>query len=140
VSDAYKGEPKTMQDVITYDNMLEEIKMSLCNSVERAIKAGVNSQSIIIDPGFGFGKNLEDNYVLLRYLKEFKSIGKPLLVGLSRKSMIGNILKKPPEKRITGTIIAETIALMNGADIIRAHDVEDAIDLLKIYNFYSKVA
>ncbi|MEF3254166.1 MAG: dihydropteroate synthase [Deferribacterales bacterium] len=134
-----KGEPKTMQLSPYYENLLEEVKLSIYKSIEKALNAGVDEKSIIIDPGFGFGKNLEHNYILLKYLKEFKSFNTPLLVGLSRKSMVGNLLNKPVEERLAGTIAVEVMALMNGADIIRAHDIDETVDLIKIFNFYNRV-
>lgn len=134
-----KGEPKTMQMDTSYDNLLEDIKDYIERSIEKALSAGINENSIIVDPGFGFGKSLRDNYIILKYLNEFKSFGMPILVGLSRKSMIGNVIGKPVGERAIGSIVAETIALMNGADIVRAHDVLHAIDMLKIFNYYNGI-
>lgn len=134
-----RGEPKTMQLNVYYDNLLEEVKDSLRRSIEKALNAGVNDKSIIVDPGFGFGKSLKDNYIILKYLKEFRYLGMPILAGLSRKSMIGNITGKPVSERTIGSIVAETIALINGADIIRAHDVVETIEMLKIFNYYNGI-
>lgn len=134
-----RGEPKTMQLNICYENLLEEIKDSLRRSIERALNSGISDKSIIVDPGFGFGKSLKDNYIILKYLKEFRSFGMPILAGLSRKSMIGNITGKPVSERTIGSIVAETIALINGADIIRAHDVMETMDMLKIFNYYNRI-
>ena len=93
---------------------------------ERGIK------DIIIDPGIGFGKRLEDNYTIIQRLKEFRSLGKPILIGPSRKSFIGNVLNKPPEARVWGTAAAISIAINNGADILRVHDVAEMEDVKKI--------
>jgi len=133
-----KGTPKTMQNDPKYDNILEEIKFYLYESINKAISNGVSEKSIIIDPGFGFGKTFNDNYLILKYLEEFKIFGRPILVGLSRKSMVGNVLSKPVHDRLIGTKVVETIALLNGADIVRTHDVEESLDMLKIFNFYNK--
>ncbi len=134
-----KGTPKTMQQNPKYDNLLEEIKYFIYNSIEKGLKSGLSEENIMIDPGFGFGKTLEDNYLILKYLKEFEVFGKPILVGLSRKSMIGNIVDKPADQRLIGTKVVETMALLNGADIIRTHDVVETIDMMKIFNFYNRV-
>ncbi|MGA1845753.1 dihydropteroate synthase [Deferribacter abyssi] len=134
-----KGTPKNMQISPIYENILEEIKIYLENSVELALDAGISDESIIIDPGFGFGKTLEDNYIILKYLKEFKNLGFPLLAGVSRKSMIGNILGKDVGERIIGSKVIEAIAISNGADIIRTHDVAELNDVIKLCDFYNKV-
>ncbi|KAA0258267.1 dihydropteroate synthase [Deferribacter autotrophicus] len=134
-----KGTPKDMQKNPTYENILEEIKCYLEESIELALNAGIEDESIIIDPGFGFGKTLVDNYIILKYLKEFKDLGYPLLVGVSRKSMIGNVLDKGVDERLVGTKVIETIAAINGADIIRTHDVAELNDVIKLCDFYNKV-
>ncbi|ADR19352.1 dihydropteroate synthase [Calditerrivibrio nitroreducens] len=134
-----KGVPKTMQDNPKYDNLLEEIKYYLYESIELGLKNGLSEDNMIIDPGFGFGKVLDDNYLILKYLKEFESFGRPILVGLSRKSMVGGVIDKPVSDRVLGTKIVETIALLNGADIIRTHDVQESLDMMKIFNFYNSV-
>lgn len=126
------GEPRTMQKAPVYKDLLGEIKGFLVDAAERCVKAGVKESSICIDPGFGFGKTLEDNYEILANLEYFKQTGFPVLIGLSRKSMIGNVINKPVEKRMAGTLAANTVAVMNGADIIRVHDIEETSDMLKI--------
>ncbi|WP_022849741.1 dihydropteroate synthase [Limisalsivibrio acetivorans] len=125
-----KGEPGTMQDNPSYDNLLDEVKSSLEVSIETALKAGISEESIILDPGFGFGKTIEHNYALLKYIGEFKSWGLPLLAGVSRKSMIGRVVKG--ESRLAGTLAAETAAVLGGADIIRAHDIPETRDMLTV--------
>ncbi|MCX8084935.1 MAG: dihydropteroate synthase [Calditerrivibrio sp.] len=134
-----KGTPKTMQNNPQYDNLLEEVKRYLHDGIEIALNSGIDIKNIMIDPGFGFGKSLEDNYRILKYLREFRGLGVPVLVGISRKSMIGNVLGKDVSQRLLGTKVAETIALLNGADVVRSHDLEETLDMLKLVNFYSEV-
>jgi len=129
-----KGTPKNMQKNPQYEDVIEEIYTYFKNSIQKAIKYNINRKNIIIDPGIGFGKRLENNTEIIRRLKEFASLGYPVLIGLSRKSFIGKITGRPVEDRLTGTISAHTISLMNGANIIRAHDVKEAretIDMVK---------
>ena len=134
-----KGTPKDMQKDPNYAHLIDEIYDYLSNSVEKALSYGINENSIIVDPGFGFGKTLEDNYLILKYLNEFKSLKLPLLVGLSRKSMIGNVLDKDVNERVLGSKLVELIALLNGADIVRTHDVSEINDVIKIASFYKRV-
>lgn len=133
-----KGEPKSMQDAPSYANLLEEVKNFLYDSADAAVKAGVREDSIILDPGFGFGKTLTDNHVILKYLEEFTSMGFPLLVGVSRKSMIGGITGKPPQERLIGTKSLEAVAVFKGADIIRSHDVAETAEMIKVVDFLRK--
>jgi len=117
-----KGTPRNMQDNPVYVDVVSEIKIFLEERVSLALKDGVND--IIIDPGIGFGKTLEHNITILRRLQDFKSIGYPLLVGPSRKSFIGALTGLPVHDRLEGTLAAVSIAVMNGADIVRVHDVK----------------
>ncbi len=117
-----RGEPGTMQMNTGYADLMGEIRDYLAYSVKAALAAGIPPEKIILDPGFGFGKTLEDNYRILKNLARFKKIGYRLLIGLSRKSMIGR-LYHGEEDRLPATIALNTIALQNGADIIRVHDV-----------------
>lgn len=133
------GEPKSMQTSPLYIDLIDDVKRFLFNAAEACIKDGINENSICLDPGFGFGKTLDDNYLLLMELLQFKETGMPVLAGVSRKSMIGNVLHKPAEERLIGSITAETIALMNGADIIRAHDITETADMISIYHKAKKV-
>ena len=133
------GEPKSMQTSPIYMNLLDDVKRFLFDAAEACIKDGIKESSICLDPGFGFGKTLEDNYLLLMELSQFKESGLPVLAGISRKSMIGGVLDKPAAERLAGTLAAETIALMNGADIIRAHDIEETADMISIYHMAKKV-
>lgn len=118
-----KGTPETMQLSPHYDDVTLEILNFFKKQIDIAIKAGVEDNNIILDPGIGFGKRQEDNIKIISHLREFKSLGKPVLIGASRKSFIGNILNLPPEERLEGSIASEVIAVTNGADIIRCHDV-----------------
>ncbi len=109
---------------VQYQDLIEDIKHELMESVELALQAGVSPQNIILDPGIGFGKTLEQNLELIRRLAEFKSLGYPLLLGPSRKGFIGFTLNLPPEERLEGTAAAVTLCIDRGADIIRVHDVQ----------------
>lgn len=119
-----KGEPRNMQQNPRYDDLIGEILQYLGESIQQALGAGIDRSKIIIDPGIGFGKRLADNYEILRRLSEFKRLGCPLLVGPSRKSFIGNVLNLPPDQRLEGTLVAVTAAILQGADIVRVHDVK----------------
>jgi len=120
-----QGTPKNMQQNPVYKNVIKEVKSFLKKQADNAIKKGVDKNKIIIDPGIGFGKTTEHNIQLIRNLKEFKKLGYPVMVGPSRKAFIGNILNLPVEERLSGTIAAATICAINGADIIRVHDVRE---------------
>ena len=126
------GEPGVMQQDVHYENAVEEIFQFLRERVDQAIEAGIGRDRLIIDPGFGFGKKLTHNYDLLRNLKRFAELNIPLLVGLSRKSMIGNVVERAPEDRLAGSLAATTLALLQGANIIRTHDVAETVDVVKI--------
>jgi dihydropteroate synthase len=128
-----KGSPKDMQEEPRYDDLIAEITASLNESMAKAKAAGVGVDKMIIDPGIGFGKTLEHNLEILRRLDEFKKIGPPVCVGVSRKSFIGKLLGgRNPEGRLAGTIAAQVVAVLNGADILRAHDVKEAVDAVSI--------
>jgi dihydropteroate synthase len=125
-----KGNPQTMQDKPEYHNLIKEIISYFADKIKRLRDAGI--EDIIIDPGFGFSKTLEHNYNLLSKLSEFKIFDLPLLVGFSRKSMLYNSLNTTPEESLNATTVANTIALMNGVDILRVHDVREAVEAVKI--------
>lgn len=128
-----QGEPRTMQKEPHYGDVTEEVKDFLADRAEAALAAGVPKQRILLDPGFGFGKNLEHNLTLLRRLPELAALGYPLLVGLSRKAMIGTLLGgKPADERMQGSVAAAVIAVQNGASIVRVHDVAPTVEALKI--------
>lgn len=119
-----KGTPKNMQLNPQYDSLLSEIISYLRKSIEVAEKSGIGSDQIIIDPGIGFGKTVEHSLEILRNLRSFKSLGKPILVGTSRKSFIGHILNLPVNDRVEGTAATVAISIANGADIVRVHDIK----------------
>ncbi len=127
-----KGTPRNMQEDPGYDDVIGEIKAFLQERVEHAIRMGIDREKIIVDPGIGFGKRVEDNLRILKMLREFKELGRPVLVGTSMKSFIGRITDSPLEERVEGTLATLAVALMNGADIIRVHDVKKAGKVLKI--------
>lgn len=120
-----KGTPQTMQDNPEYGNLLQEIKEKLRDIIEKAVTGGLRKENIIIDPGIGFGKTLEHNLLILNRLFEFKELGQPILVGPSRKSFIGKLTSADTDKRIFGTVASVAIAIKNGADIVRVHDVKE---------------
>ncbi len=129
-----KGEPRTMQNNPEYDDVINEVRVSLLEAVERVRRAGVKDKKIILDPGIGFGKSLEDNYRLLAHLDELAGEGYPLCVGLSRKSLIGR-LYDTNEDRLPGTLALNMLAVDKGAAIIRVHDVRPhrlALDTLEM--------
>lgn len=126
-----QGTPQTMQNNPIYDDLIKDISTYLSEKVKKLTKLGV--EDIIIDPGFGFGKNLDHNYELLNRLDSFKVFQLPVMVGLSRKSMIWKALETTPENALNGTTVANTLALMGGADILRVHDVKEAVDAVKIF-------
>lgn len=109
---------------VEYGDLLGDIKKELQESVDAALAAGVKKGNIIIDPGIGFGKTVEQNLELLRRFDELKSLGYPILVGPSRKSFVGYTLDLPPEERLEGTLAAVTLCIQKGADIVRVHDVK----------------
>jgi dihydropteroate synthase len=127
-----RGTPKTMQKQASYRNTISEILRELQPSIAAALGAGIAPEMIIVDPGVGFGKRAQDNLRIIRELASLKSLNFPILVGLSRKSFIGEILDRPVEKRLIGTVTANTLAVINGANIIRVHDVADAVEMVKV--------
>jgi len=119
-----KGRPKDMQRDTNYNNLMDDIKGSLEESIKMGREAGIGKNQLIVDPGIGFGKSIEQNFEILRRLAELKDLGCPILVGPSRKSFIGKTLGLPPEECLEGTGAAVTAAILNGGDIIRVHDVK----------------
>ena len=128
-----QGSPATMQEAPHYDNLVNEVISFLDSRILACTDAGINMNQIIVDPGFGFGKTLEHNLELLGRLSEFEKLKLPLLVGLSRKAMLGLITGKSVRDRKAASIAAAVIALMKGANIIRTHDVQDTVDAMKVY-------
>jgi dihydropteroate synthase len=120
-----KGTPRNMQQDPQYDSLMEEVAGYFREGIARAESAGVRPDGILIDPGLGFGKNLEHNLTLLRRLEEFKCLGKPILLGPSRKSFIGLILDLPVEERLEGTAAVVAWGIIKGASMVRVHDVKE---------------
>ena len=128
-----QGEPRTMQREPHYGDVTLEVKAFLQDRAQAALDAGVPRDRILLDPGFGFGKNLQHNLMLLRRLPELAALGYPLLVGLSRKSMIGTLLGgKSVEERMQGSVAAALVAVQNGASIVRVHDVGPTLEALRV--------
>jgi dihydropteroate synthase len=134
-----QGTPETMQVNPSYSNVVVEVMDFLRQRIDAAIVAGIKKANIIVDPGFGFGKTLQHNLLLLNSLQKFKALGVPLLVGLSRKGMIGLILDKPVDQRLYGSVSTAVVAAMLGADIVRVHDVAETVDALAIVNALKQV-
>jgi dihydropteroate synthase len=131
-----QGNPKNMQNNPLYENVIVEIIENLSKKVFEATEAGVID--VIIDPGFGFGKTIEHNYKILSELSFFKELDCPILVGLSRKSMIYSLLEEKPENVLNGTTCLNTVSILNGANILRVHDVKEAKEVIKLTNFLNK--
>jgi len=121
-----RGTPETMQKDVHYGSLFSEIIAYLNEGIRRVESAGVAPEQIVVDPGIGFGKTLEDNLLLIKHLSEFRILGKPILLGTSRKSFIGKILDAQPDQRLEGTLSSIAIGVLNGAHIIRSHDVLQA--------------
>lgn len=127
-----REEPPTMQIAPHYENVVEEVRAYLTERVKECLDGGIGRERIAIDPGFGFGKTLEHNLALLRRLSELNELGYPLLVGLSRKGMIGSITGRALDARVAGGLAAAVLAVQNGAKIVRTHDVAATVDALKV--------
>ncbi|AHW61259.1 dihydropteroate synthase [Draconibacterium orientale] len=126
-----KGTPLDMQEDPQYDDLIREVAQYFAERVKKLNKLGV--KEVILDPGFGFGKTVDHNYELLNKLDALKVYQLPVMVGLSRKSMIWKALDAQPETALNGTTVANTLALMGGADILRVHDVKEAVEAVKIF-------
>jgi dihydropteroate synthase len=127
-----KGTPANMQENPHYDSLVPEVIKFLEQAVDRALKGGIREELIIVDPGIGFGKTFDHNLELIRELAEFRSLKKPILLGSSRKAFIGHLLDKEPEKRDTGTMATVSAGILNGAHIVRVHNVRETVDTVKI--------
>jgi dihydropteroate synthase len=127
-----KGDPSTMQNDPRYDDLISEILSFFEESMKIAVKAGLKEENIILDPGIGFGKTLEHNIEILRRLDEFRGLGRPVCVGVSRKSFIGKILGEGPSQRLEGSIAASVLAISKKVDIIRIHDAAELSKAAKI--------
>lgn len=131
-----QGTPQNMQKNPSYDDVVKDISTFYTSKIEQCKNLGFDK--LIIDVGFGFGKTVEHNYQLLKHLNEFTSFDYPLLVGLSRKSMINKIINTSPVTALNGTTVLNTIALQNGAKILRVHDVKEAKQAIDLFEFYKK--
>ncbi|MDP6413947.1 MAG: dihydropteroate synthase [Gammaproteobacteria bacterium] len=131
-----QGQPRTMQSTFHYVNVVEDVLSFLQERVRECIDAGIHKDRLLVDPGFGFGKSLEHNYQLLKELPRIASIDIPVLVGISRKSMIGAVVDKPVNQRLAGSIAATALALNGGARIVRTHDVAATVDAIRVNSAY----
>jgi dihydropteroate synthase len=127
-----RGEPGDMQTNTVYDDIVGDIGGFLVSRIEEAAKAGIDPSRIAIDPGIGFGKNVKGNLDIIRRLREFRSYGRPILVGTSRKGFIGKIVGGTADERLTGSLVSATAAIMNGANIVRAHDVVETVKMARM--------
>ena len=127
-----KGTPRNMQDNPQYENLMAEIVSYLKESLKIAESAGINLKKVIVDPGIGFGKTVEHNLFILKNLKELRVLGRPILIGVSRKSFIGKVLNLPLEERLPGSLAATCIGLVGGARVVRCHDVKETRQVVNL--------
>ncbi|RXA96337.1 MULTISPECIES: dihydropteroate synthase [Yersinia] len=127
-----QGQPQSMQQSPHYDDLMADVNQFFEHHIERCVAAGIAKSKLLLDPGFGFGKNLAHNYQLLARLAELHHFGLPLLVGMSRKSMVGQLLNVPPKQRVIGSVACAVIAAMQGAQIVRVHDVKETVEAMRI--------
>lgn len=127
-----QGQPQSMQQSPHYDDLMADVNQFFEHHIERCVAAGIAKSKLLLDPGFGFGKNLAHNYQLLAHLAELNHFGLPLLVGMSRKSMVGQLLNVPPQQRVIGSVACAVIAAMQGAQIVRVHDVKETVEAMRI--------
>lgn len=128
-----QGEPRTMQQAPVYGDLLEDVSDFLRKQVAQLRAAGIQGHRLTLDPGFGFGKTAEQNYLLLRRLDRLQELELPLLIGLSRKSMIGHVVDRPPQARVAGSVAGALAAVARGAAIVRVHDVAQTVDALRVW-------
>jgi dihydropteroate synthase len=134
-----KGTPLSMQENPVYDDLITEVKIFLEDRLNYCLRVGISRESLIVDPGFGFGKTLMHNILLLKNIEQLKYLKVPICVGISRKSFIGKITNKSINKRIHGSLGATLMALQNGANIIRTHDVGPTQDIINVYNSLNNI-
>ena len=127
-----KGKPLTMQKAPHYKNVISEIIKFLKKQIDFAVSMGIKQNNILIDPGIGFGKRLEDNLKIIKNLDKFKNLKKPVVLGVSRKSFVGAVLDLPTEERLLGSAASVTAAIMNGAKILRVHDIREMSQVIKM--------
>jgi len=128
------GEPRSMQAAPAYTNVVGEVYRFLAERIDQCVRAGLPRERLIIDPGFGFGKKLDHNLSLLAHLEVFTDLGVPILVGLSRKSMVGALTGRPPGERLAASLAAAVLALERGATILRVHDVAETRDAVAVWD------
>src|SRR5574344_1675715 len=130
-----KGEPQTMQDATSYQDVVAEVSEFLQQRISACEQAGIARERLLIDPGFGFAKNLDHNLELFQRMPQLvQQLDLPLLVGVSRKTMIGQVLGRPVDERLYGSLALALMALERGASIIRVHDVDETIQVMKLFN------
>lgn len=127
-----RGDPRTMQHEVVYDDVVAEVKAFLEERLAAAVAAGIEEERVMLDPGIGFGKRLEHNLELLRRLGELTDLGRPIVIGTSRKSFLGRITGRDADDRLPGTIATNVLALERGAEVFRVHDVEPVADALAV--------
>jgi dihydropteroate synthase len=127
-----RGEPDGMQSNTVYDDVVGDVGAFLVSRVEEAARAGIDPSRIAIDPGIGFGKDAKGNLDIIRRLREFRSFGRPIMIGASRKGFIGKIVGGESDERLTGSLVAATAAIMNGANMVRAHDVLETVKMARM--------
>jgi len=133
-----QGMPRTMQENPQYKNIIDDIVAFFAARIDCCQKKNISKKRLILDPGFGFGKTLEHNYQMLAQFSLFKQLDLPLLAGISRKSMLGNLLSRDVEQRLAGSLAAAIVAVQQGASIIRVHDVAESVDALKVLKAVSQ--
>ena len=135
-----RGEPQTMQDEPYYDDVAAEVMAFLEERINACAQIGIAAERLVLDPGFGFAKNTQHNYELFKRMSELHQLQRPLLIGVSRKSMVGNILQQPVDQRLYGSLALAVMALERGAKILRVHDVAPTMDVLKVFNAVQSAA
>jgi len=127
-----QGAPRSMQNAPLYENLLAEVEGFLLDRVQTCVNAGIKKDNIILDLGFGFGKSIDNNFELLAATKQFVTLGYPILTGVSRKSMFGQLLNREVNERLAGSLAGALIAIQQGSQIIRVHDVAETVDIIKV--------
>lgn len=133
-----RGEPKTMQDEPRYENVVTEVRDYLGSRIEHLAASGIPEEAVAVDPGIGFGKTLEHNVALLVHLRELARLGRPVVIGVSRKSMIGRITGREVQDRLPGSLGAAAYAILRGAHVIRVHDVKESCDTARLMDIFRR--
>jgi dihydropteroate synthase len=133
-----QGTPKTMQTAPTYDDPVRTVRHWLMQRVDACLNAGMNAEQVALDPGFGFGKTLAHNLTIFRNLRAFVETGHPVMIGVSRKRMIGELTGQPVEQRAVGSAVAAALAVQSGVQVVRVHDVEATRDALAVWQGISQ--